>query len=61
VTIRAMHCSQLHVYAPAGGDFFCIEPQSAVPGALGRGAGEATVVAPGERFAIQVQFAMGAA
>jgi aldose 1-epimerase len=61
VTIRATHCSHLQVYAPAGRDFFCIEPQSAVPGALGRDAGEATVVAPGKRFAIQVEFAMGAA
>jgi aldose 1-epimerase len=61
VTIRATHCSQLHVYAPAGRDFFCIEPQSTVPGALGRDADEATVVAPGQRFAIQVEFAIGAA
>jgi aldose 1-epimerase len=61
VTIRATHCGHLHVYAPAGKDFFCIEPQSAVPGALGRDAGEAKVVAPGARFAIRVDFAVGAA
>jgi aldose 1-epimerase len=61
VTIGARHCSHLHVYAPPGRDFFCIEPQSAVPGALGRDAGDAAVVAPGRRFAIQVGFAIGGA
>jgi len=58
VTLRATHCSHLHVYAPVGHDFFCVEPQSAAPGALGRG--DAAVVAPGERCAIAVQFAPGA-
>jgi aldose 1-epimerase len=60
VRVRATHCSFLHVYAPAGADFFCIEPQTAAPGALGRNAGEATVVPPGKRFAIRVHFAAGA-
>jgi aldose 1-epimerase len=60
VTVRATHCDCLHVYAPAGQDFFCIEPQSAAPGALSRNAGEAGALAPGERFAIRVQFAVGA-
>jgi aldose 1-epimerase len=60
VTVRAAHCSCLHIYAPAGRDFFCVEPQSAAPGALGRNAGEASVLAPGERFAIRVHFAVGA-
>jgi aldose 1-epimerase len=59
VTLRAPHCRHLHVYAPAGREFFCIEPQTAAPGALARG--EATVVAPAERFAISVNFAVGAA
>jgi aldose 1-epimerase len=59
VTIRAAQCNYLHVYAPAGKDFFCAEPQTAPPGALGRNSGEATVVAPRERFAIRVQFAVG--
>jgi len=58
VTLHATHCRHLHVYAPAGRDFFCVEPQSAAPGALGRG--EATVVSPGERFAIAVCFTPGA-
>jgi aldose 1-epimerase len=59
VTIRAAQCNYLHVYAPAGKDFFCTEPQTAPPGALGRNAGEAAVVAPRERFVIRVQFAVG--
>jgi aldose 1-epimerase len=60
VTVQATHCSYLHVYAPAGRDFFCIEPQSAVAGALSRDKGDATVVAPGGRFAIGVRFVVGA-
>lgn len=61
VIVRAEHCGCLHIYAPAGRDFFCLEPQSAAPGALSRNAGEARVLAPRERFAIRVQFAVGAA
>jgi aldose 1-epimerase len=61
VTVRATHCSHLHVYVPPRRDFFCIEPQSSANGALGRDAGEATVIRPGERFGISVQFAVGAA
>jgi aldose 1-epimerase len=59
VSIRALGCGYLHVYAPAGRDFFCVEPQSAAPGALARG--DATVVPPGERFAVAVSFVPGAA
>jgi hypothetical protein len=40
---------------------FCGRAQSALPGALGRDAGEATVVALGNRLAVQVEFAIGAA
>jgi aldose 1-epimerase len=60
VTIRASHCGFLHVYTPAGRDFFCIEPQTAAPGALERNAGEAAVVAPGKSLAIAIQFEIGA-
>lgn len=56
VTIRAMHCSCLHVYAPATKDFFCIEPQTAAAGALGRGGADVSVIAPGQRLAIRVDF-----
>jgi aldose 1-epimerase len=59
VDIRATSCRYLHVYAPSGEDFFCVEPLSAAAGALNRN--EAAVVPPGERFAIQVSFAVGAA
>jgi aldose 1-epimerase len=59
VTIRATRCSFLHVYAPAGKDFFCVEPQSAAPGALGRD-GEASILEPGDRFAIRVHISAGA-
>jgi aldose 1-epimerase len=60
VTVRAPNCAHLHVYAPVGKDFFCIEPQTAAAGALGREPGEATLVAPGGRCAIRVHFAVGA-
>jgi aldose 1-epimerase len=59
--IRATNCRYLHVYAPPGRDFFCVEPQSAAAGALNRGAGEATVLAPGGRFEIRVHFEVGVA
>jgi aldose 1-epimerase len=59
VDIRATNCRYLHVYAPSGGDFFCVEPLSAAVGALNRN--EAAVVQPGERLEIQVSFAVGAA
>jgi len=59
VDIRATNCRYLHVYAPSGREFFCVEPLSAAAGALNRN--EATVVQPGARFEIQVSFAVGAA
>ena len=61
VTLSSSECRSLHVYAPAGKDFFCVEPQTAAAGALGRNGGEATAVAPGRRFSIRVRFAVGAA
>lgn len=56
--MRARGCGSLHVYVPPGNDFFCIEPQTAAAGALGRDQQEATVIAPGERCAIRVDFAV---
>jgi aldose 1-epimerase len=55
VSVRAPGCSFLHVYAPVGRDYFCIEPQTAAPGALGRNAEQAAVLAPADRMAIDVQ------
>lgn len=59
VTLHATRCSHLHVYAPAGRDFFCVEPQSSAAGAMSRG--DIMVVPPGERFAIAVNLAPRAA
>lgn len=61
VTLHAGNCNSLHVYAPMGKDFFCLEPQTAAAGALGRHDGEVTSVAPGNRFSIRVRFEVGAA
>jgi len=60
VTVRATACNALQIFAPAGKDFFCLEPQSAASGALSRNVKESTVIAPGERAAIRVQFSVGA-
>jgi aldose 1-epimerase len=61
VSIHATRCHHLHVYAPGGSDFFCVEPQTAAPGALSRDSAEASSVPPGERLAIRVDFVVGAA
>jgi aldose 1-epimerase len=61
LAIRATNCRYLHVYAPPGRDFFCVEPQSAPAGALNRGADETTVVAPNGRFEMRVHFEVGVA
>lgn len=58
VTLTAPACRFLHVFTPKSRDFFCIEPQNAAPGALGRG--DALIVAPGERASIRAHFAVGA-
>jgi aldose 1-epimerase len=60
VTVSAPGCRYLHVFTPADRDYFCIEPQTAAPGALGRGIDEVTAVASGERAAIRVHFGVGA-
>ncbi len=61
VTVRAPDCKFLHVYAPKGRDFFCIEPQTAPVGALNRDPVQASVVVPGGRLAMRVHFLVGAA
>ena len=58
VTLTSTGCRFLHVYTPQQRDFFCIEPQNAPPGALGRG--EAAIIAPGLRAGIRAHFAVGA-
>jgi aldose 1-epimerase len=47
----------VQVYAPAGADFFCVEPMSAPPDAVNRGA--AAELAPGETLAFTTRFAPG--
>jgi aldose 1-epimerase len=59
VTVRATDCHWLQIYAPAGKDFFCLEPQTAASGALGRNPPQLNVIAPGERSAIHVHFSVG--
>ena len=59
VTLHAARCAFLHVYSPPSQEFFCIEPQTAPPGALERGAGEAAVLAPGESLGIEVRLSPG--
>lgn len=54
--LHAEHCEYLHVYAPAGRDFFCIEPQTAAAGALVRGGDEVSAIAPGGRAALRLRF-----
>ncbi len=46
----------LHVYAPAGEEFFCLEPVTHLPGDFsGRSAeGAAAILAPGERMSIRL-------
>ena len=60
LTLEAQGCGFLHVYVPQARNFFCVEPQSAPPGALNRGAGEARSLNRGERFGILVRFEAGA-
>jgi aldose 1-epimerase len=59
VTVRATGCSYLQIYAPAGKDFFCVEPLSAAAGALDRKSDQLIAIAPGERAAIRVHFSVG--
>jgi aldose 1-epimerase len=57
--IRATNCSCLHLYTPAGEDFFCVEPQTAAAGALNRNGSELTILEPGARLVVQIDFAIG--
>jgi aldose 1-epimerase len=60
VMVRAPDCKFLHIYSPTGRDFFCIEPQTAPPGALSRDPMEASILVPGGRLAMRVHFTVGA-
>jgi aldose 1-epimerase len=56
--LAAQGCRSLHVYAPAGADFFCLEPQTAAAGALNRRSDAITRLAPGQRLEIGLSFSM---
>jgi len=56
--MTATGAQALHVYTPAGADFFCLEPQTAAAGALHRSAREVAQLAPGARLALTVRFSL---
>jgi aldose 1-epimerase len=49
----------LHIYAPVGADFFCLEPQTAAVGALHRGSGAARLV-PGASLELSIRLSVAA-
>jgi aldose 1-epimerase len=59
VTLEATDCRDLHVYVPRGGNFFCVEPQTAATGALNRGQNEVSLVPPGGRLAMEMILSCG--
>jgi aldose 1-epimerase len=52
-TIAAPSATHLHLFAPSGLGFCCVEPCSALPDALNRGG--ATVLQPGERMELTMR------
>ena len=58
VKMSASGARALHVYTPAGKDFFCLEPQTAAAGALNRADGAVAKLAPGERLELGVRFSV---
>jgi aldose 1-epimerase len=58
VKMSATGARALHVYTPAGKDFFCLEPQTAAAGALNRATGAVAKLAPGERLELGVRFSV---
>jgi aldose 1-epimerase len=59
--VSATNCGHLHIYIPVGRDHFCIEPQTAPAGSLNRGGvrPEFSILEPGDRLTIQVDFSVG--
>jgi aldose 1-epimerase len=58
VKMNASGARALHIYTPAGKDFFCLEPQTAAAGALNRATGKVAKLAPGERLELGVRFSV---
>jgi aldose 1-epimerase len=58
LSVRATNCRHLHIFTPAGRDFFCIEPQTAPAGALNHQQ-ELGVLEPDDCLRIHVDFIIG--
>lgn len=56
--MNATGAHALHIYTPAGADFFCLEPQTAAAGALNRAQREVAQLAPGESLAMTVRMSL---
>jgi aldose 1-epimerase len=61
LTLTTTGAQSLHIYAPAGADFFCLEPQTAAVGALNRESGGAARLRPGATLELSVRFSVAAA
>jgi aldose 1-epimerase len=56
--MSATGAHSLHVYTPAGADFFCLEPQTTAAGALQRAHVGIAQLAPGESLEMTVRFSV---
>jgi aldose 1-epimerase len=61
LSITTTGAQSLHIYAPAGADFFCLEPQTAAVGALNRDSGGAARLPPRASLELSVRFSVVAA
>lgn len=52
VSVTSPEAGFLHLYAPPGEDFLCLEPTTAMPDGFGRPDGGMTVLEPGEALAM---------
>jgi aldose 1-epimerase len=61
LNVSTTGAQSLHIYAPAGADFFCLEPQTAAVGALNRKSGSTARLAPRASLELSVRFSVAAA
>jgi aldose 1-epimerase len=59
LNVSTTGAQSLHIYAPAGADFFCLEPQTAAVGALNRESRSTARGGPPARQGIKVRFLVG--
>ncbi|WP_419318906.1 aldose 1-epimerase [Caulobacter sp. ErkDOM-E] len=52
-------CRWLHVYAPPGDDFYCVEPCASRPNPFGEGETGMVTLAPGQSHAVWMEIATG--